>query len=99
MHTFTVMKSCNDKPGRKEKTKNAVMQEGKNKPMGEKMTMPRAATLRWKLITLVRCTRSDLQNLPVLPRHPVWPLQTVSRVGDEAAQQLVRRTLTDCRNA
>jgi hypothetical protein len=22
MHTFTVMKNCNDKPGRKEKTKN-----------------------------------------------------------------------------
>ena len=38
MHTFTVMKNCNDKPGREEKTKNAVMQEGKNKPMGEKMT-------------------------------------------------------------
>jgi len=39
MHTFTVMKNCNDKRGRKEKTKNAVMQEGKNKPLGEKMTM------------------------------------------------------------
>jgi hypothetical protein len=39
MHKFAVMKECNDKPGRKEKTKNAVMQEGKNKPMGEKMTM------------------------------------------------------------
>jgi hypothetical protein len=36
MHTFTVMKNCNDKPGRKEKTKNAVMQEGKNKPLGRK---------------------------------------------------------------
>jgi hypothetical protein len=34
MHTFTVMKNCNDKPGRKEKTKNNVMQEGKNKPHG-----------------------------------------------------------------
>lgn len=39
MNKFIVMKDCNDKPGRKEKTKNNVMQEGKNKPMGEKMTM------------------------------------------------------------
>lgn len=39
MNTFNCPKDCNDNPGRKEKTKNAVMQEGKNKPMGEKMTM------------------------------------------------------------
>ncbi len=38
-NTFNVPMHCNDKAGRKEKTKNAVMQEGKNKPMGEKMTM------------------------------------------------------------
>ena len=38
-NTFVCPKDCNDNPGRKEKTKNAVMQEGKNKPMGEKMTM------------------------------------------------------------
>lgn len=31
--------NCNENSGRKEKIKNAVMQEGKNKPMGEKMTM------------------------------------------------------------
>jgi len=39
MNTFNCPKDCNDNPGRKEKTKNAVMQEGKNKPMGEKITM------------------------------------------------------------
>ena len=39
MNTFDCPKDCNENPGRKEKTKNAVMQEGKNKPMGEKMTM------------------------------------------------------------
>lgn len=38
-NSFKVPSHCNDKGGRKEKTKNAVMQEGKNKPMGEKMTM------------------------------------------------------------
>ena len=39
MNTFNCQNDCNDNPGLKEKTKNAVMQEGKNKPMGEKMTM------------------------------------------------------------
>jgi len=39
MNTFICPKDCNEDKGRKEKTKNAVMQEGKNKPMGEKMTM------------------------------------------------------------
>ena len=39
MNTFDCPKDCNEDKGRKEKTKNAVMQEGKNKPMGEKMTM------------------------------------------------------------
>ena len=39
MNTFNCPKDCNEDKGRKEKTKNAVMQEGKNKPMGEKMTM------------------------------------------------------------
>ena len=38
-NTFVCPKDCNEDKGRKEKTKNAVMQEGKNKPMGEKMTM------------------------------------------------------------
>ena len=38
-NTFKVPSHCNDKAGRTEKTKNAVMQEGKNTPMGEKMTM------------------------------------------------------------
>lgn len=36
---FNCPMNCNENSGRKEKTKNAVMQEGKNKPMGEKMTM------------------------------------------------------------
>ena len=39
MNSFNCPKDCNENPGRKEKTKNAVMQEGKNKPMGEKMVM------------------------------------------------------------
>jgi len=39
MNTFNCPKDVNENPGRKEKTKNAVMQEGKNKPMGEKMAM------------------------------------------------------------
>ena len=39
MNSFTCPKDCNEHSGRKEKTKNAVMQEGKNKPMGEKMAM------------------------------------------------------------
>lgn len=39
MNSFDCPKDCNEDKGRKEKTKNAVMQEGKNKPMGEKMTM------------------------------------------------------------
>jgi hypothetical protein len=39
MNTFNCPQDCNEDKGRKEKTKNAVMQEGKNKPMGEKMTM------------------------------------------------------------
>jgi len=38
-NSFVCPPNCNDNSGRKEKTKNAVMQEGKNKPMGEKMTM------------------------------------------------------------
>jgi len=38
-HSFVCPPNCNDNSGRKEKTKNSVMQEGKNKPMGEKMTM------------------------------------------------------------
>jgi hypothetical protein len=38
-NNFKCPTHCNDNTGRKEKTKNAVMQEGKNKPMGEKMTM------------------------------------------------------------
>lgn len=39
MNTFNCPKDCNEDKGRKEKTKNNVMQEGKNKPMGEKMAM------------------------------------------------------------
>jgi hypothetical protein len=39
MNSFNCPKDVNEDKGRKEKTKNAVMQEGKNKPMGEKMTM------------------------------------------------------------
>jgi len=38
-NSFVCPPNCNDNSGRKEKTKNGVMQEGKNKPMGEKMTM------------------------------------------------------------
>ena len=38
-NSFVCPPNCNDNSGRKEKTKNSVMQEGKNKPMGEKMTM------------------------------------------------------------
>jgi len=38
-NSFVCPPNCNDNSGRKEKTKNRVMQEGKNKPMGEKMTM------------------------------------------------------------
>ena len=38
-NTFKVPSHCNDKGGRKEPVKNAVEQAGKNKPMGEKMTM------------------------------------------------------------
>jgi len=36
---FEVPKHCNDKSGRSEPKKNSVQQGGKNKPMGEKMTM------------------------------------------------------------
>jgi hypothetical protein len=39
MNSFNCPKDVNEDKGRKEMTKNAVMQEGKNKPMGEKMTM------------------------------------------------------------
>jgi hypothetical protein len=38
-NTFKCPTHCNDKSGRKEPVKNAVEQAGKNKPMGEKMTM------------------------------------------------------------
>lgn len=36
---FNVPSHCNDKGGRSEPKKNSVYQAGKNKPMGEKMTM------------------------------------------------------------
>lgn len=36
---FNVPSHCNDKGGRSEPKKNSVSQAGKNKPMGEKMTM------------------------------------------------------------
>ena len=36
---FEIPKHCNDKGGRSEPKKNSVQQGGKNKPMGEKMTM------------------------------------------------------------
>jgi len=39
MNTFKCPTHCNDKSGRKEPVKNAVEQAGKNKPLGEKMTM------------------------------------------------------------
>lgn len=38
-NSFKVPSHCNDKSGRKEPVKNAVEQAGKNKSMGEKMTM------------------------------------------------------------
>ena len=38
-NSFKCPTHCNDKSGRKEPVKNAVEQAGKNKPMGEKMTM------------------------------------------------------------
>ena len=36
---FDIPKHCNDKGSRSEPKKNSVSQAGKNKPMGEKMTM------------------------------------------------------------